>query len=62
MNGPEHEVHNAYAKISAPECHYLITSNKSERAVGAEVTSLAVWVKEFEVGVLIWSGVVIKKG
>lgn len=45
-----------------PECHYLITSNKSERAVGAEVTSLAVWVKEFEVGVLIWSGVVIKKG
>lgn len=61
INNTEHEVHNAYAKISALECHHLITW-ESERAMVGEVTSFAVWVKEFRAGILIWSGVGIKKG
>lgn len=31
-------------------------------AVGGEVTSFSIWVKEFEAGILIWSGVGIEKG
>lgn len=47
-----HEVHNAYAKLSPPGCHYPI-SWESERVVGGEVTSFAIWVKKFKAGILI---------